>query len=199
MEPRTIAHQRGEPAGSLEIKTGGVAVEPQESTTLRCLTIEQPWAWAIFHGRTIETRAQLRTTYRGPVAIHASARWSDRGGLSDLINGAWKKATTHCTTAEYGHTSRLWTARGEIVGLADLVDVHEEACGGCCRPWSEAGDVERSGGKRRTHLVLENPRALAQPIWCKGAPGLWVPPADIAQRINAFDSSSAMGPNRLSA
>lgn len=152
---------------------------------MRCLTIQPPWAWAIFYGKTIENRAQL-WSYRGPLAIHAGARWSARGGASDLVHRAWKNATTDCSVAEYGHTSQLWTARGEILGLVDLVDVHPDAH--CCRPWGESVYVEHGGRERRhiTHLVLENPRPLDEPIPCRGALGLWSPPPDVEQRLEAL-------------
>lgn len=180
------AHQRPPgPQASANATTGGFA--PQEPTTLRCLMIPQPWAWATFHGRTVEARAHLRTTYRGTLAIHASPRWSNEGGSSAQIDAAWKKATTHCTPAEYGRTSRLWTARGEIIGLVELVDIHPETddCG--CQTWGQSARDIHDGRRRRrmTHLVLENPRARHEPIWCKGTSGLWVPPADIADRIEA--------------
>lgn len=180
-------HQHGGPETSFDATTRGFASAPQEPTTLRCLTIQQPWAWAMFHGRTVEARAQLRTTYRGTLAIHASPRWSDEGGGSAQFDAAWKKATTHGTSAECGRTSRLLTARGEIIGLVDLVDVHPEAddCG--CQTWGQSARDTHDGRRRRrlTHLVLENPRALKEPIWCKGTAGLWVPPADVAELLEA--------------
>ncbi len=184
----TNRQQVGPPA-SVDATTGGSASAEQEPTALRCLTIQQPWAWATFHGRTVEVRAQLRTTYRGTLAIHASPRWSDEGGGSAQFDAAWKKVTTHCTPAEYGRTSRLLTARGEIIGLVDLVDVHPEAddCG--CQTWGQSARDTHDGRRRRrtTHLVLENPRALKEPIWCKGTSGLWVPPADVAELLEARD------------
>lgn len=167
----------------------------QNAMTLPCLTIQQPWAWAMFHGRTVENRTQFQSTYRGRLAIHASTRWSDRGGHCRHVNHAWKTATTHCTAAEYSRTSRLWTARGEIIGLVDLVDVHTDVDGGCCRPWGDSTIAAHGDGPRRrrtTHLVLVNPRALPEPIRCKGAAGLWEPPVDVTERLNAFDVDPAV-------
>lgn len=48
---------------------------------MKALTVQQPWAWAIFNGKTIENRTQA-WTYRGPLAIHAGNRESERG-MSD--------------------------------------------------------------------------------------------------------------------
>ncbi|SLH41428.1 Uncharacterised protein [Mycobacteroides abscessus subsp. massiliense] len=44
---------------------------------MKALTIQQPWAWAIFNGKNIENRAQL-WGYRGKIAVHAGARLSER-------------------------------------------------------------------------------------------------------------------------
>ena len=39
---------------------------------MKCLSILQPWAWAIIHGgKDVENRT-WRTAYRGPLLIHAS-------------------------------------------------------------------------------------------------------------------------------
>jgi len=37
---------------------------------IKALSIRQPWAWAIFHGKDVENR-QWWTSIRGPIAIHA--------------------------------------------------------------------------------------------------------------------------------
>ncbi|BBX30488.1 hypothetical protein [Mycolicibacterium alvei] len=161
-----------------------------DATALRCITIQQPWAWAIFHGKTVVNRTQ-QWSYRGPIGIHAGNRWSDRGGACELVDQAWNDATTGCTTAEYSHTSRIWTARGEIIGVADLVDVHPEI-GNCCQPWGESAQVAHGGRRRRriTHLVLENARSLPEPIPCRGALGLWIPPADIIERLRVATTTN---------
>ncbi|MBB3041198.1 hypothetical protein [Nocardioides soli] len=52
---------------------------------MKALTVQQPWAWAIVHGgKDVENRTQA-WSYRGLLAIHAGARWSDRGGRSGLV------------------------------------------------------------------------------------------------------------------
>jgi hypothetical protein len=52
----------------------------------------------------------------------------------------------------------------------------------------ESAYVEHGGRERRriTHLVLENPRSLVEPIPCKGALGLWTPPADVVSALKAL-------------
>ncbi|OCB56154.1 hypothetical protein A5722_14760 [Mycobacterium vulneris] len=143
---------------------------------MKALTVQQPWAWAIFHGKLIENRTQL-WSYRGPLAIHAGARWSDRGAESPLVADAWRQA---------GGPLFEDMHMGAILGVVDLVDCHPDA--GCCQPWGESAYVEHGGRERRriTHLVLENPRPLPEPIPCKGALGLWTPPADIVAALKAI-------------
>lgn len=44
---------------------------------MKALTVRQPWAWAIARGhKPIENRSWA-PTYRGPLAIHAAAKWDD--------------------------------------------------------------------------------------------------------------------------
>lgn len=159
-------------------------------TPIRCLTVQQPWAWAIIHGgKTIENRTQL-WSYRGPLAIHAGTRWSDRGANSPLIRDALHKigGYTGATIPEWLFTAAAaqripGVAMGAIIGLVDLVDCHTDA--GCHRPWGESAYTEHGGRERRsiTHLILENPRPLPEPIPCRGALGLWTPPPDIATQL----------------
>lgn len=75
---------------------------------IRVLTVQQPWAWAIIHGgKTVENRTQA-WTYRGPLAIHAGARWSDRGAQLVAHPGRDDEAMVF----------------GALIGVVDLVDVH---------------------------------------------------------------------------
>jgi hypothetical protein len=158
---------------------------------VKALTVKQPWAWAIFNGKNIENRTQL-WSYRGPLAIHAGMRWSERGLYSPLVldafGGSPLDSRDRFTTLQ--SDMKRGMCIGAILGTVELVEVHHDA--GCCQPWGEHGEVEtaRSRTNRErygtsdtahrtiTHLVLENPRPLAEPIPCKGALGLWAPPAD---------------------
>lgn len=153
---------------------------------MKALTVQQPWAWAIFNGKNIENRTQA-WKYRGPLAIHAGNRWSDRGQWSLRVQRAFHKVAPEYRMREFylahlnGHLPG--GAIGAIIGVVDLVDVHPDA--GCCAPWGEESYVEHGGRQRRNivHLVLEQPRLLPEPIPCRGALGLWNLPADIAERL----------------
>lgn len=159
---------------------------------MKALTVQQPWAWAIVHGgKDVENRTQA-WTYRGPLAIHAGARLSERGCMvvPDLLD-----ATRPDLLATYAGQHLEY---GAVIGVVDLVDVHiaepeietdsgsgiwSAAC--CNSPWAEQAYDERGGRTRRdvVHLVLENPRPTDRPIPCRGRLGLWTPPPDVLDEL----------------
>jgi hypothetical protein len=157
---------------------------------VKALTVQQPWAWAIVHGgKNIENRTQL-WKYRGPLAIHAGQRWSERGSRDPNVCAA---AIRVFPTPEPRHNEdviRNWEENvrpavktmGAIIGVVDLADAHPAA--GCCAPWGEDSYTEHGGGKRVdvVHLVLENVRPI-DPIPCAGRLGLWTPTADIIEQL----------------
>jgi hypothetical protein len=50
---------------------------------MKALTVRQPWAWLLFHGKPVENR-DWYTTYRGPLAIHA-AKTMTRAEYEDAV------------------------------------------------------------------------------------------------------------------
>lgn len=140
---------------------------------MRILTVRRRWAEAIiFAGKDVENRVRnIAGGYRGPVAIHCAthidtlAEWEE---FREDHPEAHRKL--HQITRE-GRPSSI----GKIIGVVDLVDVHDgrseslHSSGGeliatqPCSVWAQA-DVH--------HLVLANPRPLAEPIPYKGALGL---------------------------
>jgi hypothetical protein len=126
--------------------------------------VRQPWAWAIIHGgKDVENRVRnLAGDYRGPIAIHAGLAPYEKGTMagarrSELFGG--EDATT--------------LVFGAIIGVVDLVDVHEgpDRTGCWCRPGSALSCSPWAEGDA-VHLVLANPRPLATPIPYKGGLGL---------------------------
>jgi hypothetical protein len=83
---------------------------------IKCLSIRQPYTWAIMAGvKPVENR-KWSTNYRGPLAIHAGAAWYDgvESGYEDIEN--W--------SAHYGVPfDGKSVPMGGIVGIVDLVDV----------------------------------------------------------------------------
>jgi hypothetical protein len=156
---------------------------------MKALTVQQPWAWAVVHGgKDVENRTQA-WSYRGPLAIHAGMRLSQRGVESPLIEQATSDASY------FGDDPAPYVARGAFIGVVDLVDVHlsitcVDADGAMCSAWAESWYLEHDGAGghvRRdvVHLVLENPRALPEPLPCKGRLGLWTPPAEVLDQLQA--------------
>lgn len=147
-----------------------VAVPPQtgDLPTL-ALSVRQPWAWAIFHGKDIENRDWRKPNpglaFRGRVAIHAST------GMTQLEyeNAADFMLHTCGVTAPPPHQ----LVRGAIIGSVDVADVMRRPSNPCIAtsPWF-VGPVG---------LVLRDPRSC-QPIAAKGALGFfaWQPGGEFA-------------------
>jgi hypothetical protein len=147
---------------------------------VKALTVQQPWAWAIIHGgKDVENRTQA-WSYRGPLAIHAGTRWSERGAWSPLMQAALAKPQDTGSLLAY-------LERGAFIGVVDLVAVHVAGTGCCDSDWGEQQYDEHGGRTRRdiVHLVLERPRPLPEPIPCRGSLGLWTPPADVLEQLQA--------------
>jgi hypothetical protein len=134
---------------------------------VRILTVRQPWAWAIIHGgKDVENRVRsIAGAYRGPVAIHASAKCPPREeftAAADVIGRLTGERPLIVPPEQLG----------SIVGLVDLTDSHsvldciEQQRDGdwlVCSAWAE---------RQGNHLVLANPRPLARPIPFRGGLGL---------------------------
>lgn len=158
---------------------------------MKALTVQQPWAWAIFNGKNIENRSQL-WSHRGPLAIHAGARPAGSAMHDPRILGA-------VAGSPIDSRCRYWSLQGDlephlvygaIIGVVDVVDCHLAA--GCCAPWGETEYVEFGGRRRQqvVHLVLENARRLAEPIACRGSLSLWKIPDEIAAQVDSEISST---------
>jgi len=154
---------------------------------LRCLTVRQPWAWAIIHGgKDVENRTRnIAGGYRGPVAIHAGLQVDheyDRHLIGQAVGRLAREHTAAGmgTVAQFGADVRThgnevaerYGNRGAILGVVDLVDMHhgddchEATYAVMCSPWAQFGVF---------HLALTNPRPLAHPIPARGRLGLWRP------------------------
>jgi len=128
---------------------------------MRILTVRQPWAWAIIHGgKDVENRVRnIAGGYRGPVAIHAGLAYDNQWNSYPLA----LKMNHHEGVHE---DPQPWRAHlGAILGVVDLVDVHDLDSAACYddTEWAEDGMY---------HLVLANPRPLTTPIPFRGALGL---------------------------
>lgn len=132
-------------------------------TTCKVLSVWGPWAQLFFIGKgakDVENRP-WSTTYRGPVAIHAS-----KGGhpprdvasiLADLSSGDRGRLIT---LAQRDMVSeRVESDRGHIIGVVQLVGAKRKSAS----PWWVEGEVA---------LEVADPRLLAEPIPYVGRQGL---------------------------
>lgn len=145
---------------------------------LRVITVRQPWAEAIAEAednpaaKLVENRSRgFPSQYRGLVAIHAGQAPSLTGARSplvrDLLGTGWSQRA----------------ARGAVIAVADLVDVHPSA--GCCRPWGEDTYPHGPSGEpvtQVTHLRLERVVSV-RPVEARGKLGLWRPDTDLLLEV----------------
>lgn len=138
----------------------------------RALTVRQPWAHLVAHGgKTIENR-RVRTTYRGPVAVHAG---------KTLAVAEWEWARRRYGARALPDQDDL--ARGAVIAVANLSGCHaygwpSQCHTAACEAWGEAGGDT-------WHWVLDDIRPLAVPIPARGQLGLWRPDADLTAAIEA--------------
>ncbi|MFD6699714.1 MULTISPECIES: hypothetical protein [unclassified Microbacterium] len=166
---------------------------------MRILTVRQPWAWAIVHGgKDVENRkTNIAGDYRGPVAILAA-----RADAENASEDVWKDHADFYRKyyRMRGIVGRTPTLRGHIIGVVDLVDVHPVAnphfhpiCYDLADPNGLLTAAARGDGacsrwahpEGRWHLVLENPRPLAEPIPYRGALGLRALDAEMVALVEA--------------
>ncbi len=124
----------------------------------RCLSIRQPWAWAVCLGaKTIENRS-WPTDYRGTLAIHASSSREDLQKSRDARRD-----------------DESLFAFGAVIGAADVID---------CRPLDR--ELEKNDWAEGPWCwSLANARFLPQPIPLRGRANLFALPADVAEQLRA--------------
>jgi hypothetical protein len=111
---------------------------------MKCLSIRNPWAWAIIHGdpaKDIENRS-WQTDYRGPLLIHAgksSAEFATGQSYDSLMPGLPDIADLHF---------------GAIIGLVNLVD---------CVPLEQVASSPWAEGP--WCWILANPRPMKPVQW----------------------------------
>lgn len=158
------------------------------------LTVRNPWAWAILHGKPVENRT-WEMKHRGPLWLHAGSRsrWDPAGADSDLVQEAWLKVTgipdvPHGTAKDIGlHRNTDLMAFGAVTALTEVTGCHhaancygprgrEPAAGSCwtCTPWSARGQF---------HIELTVRQVLPEPVPCRGMLGLWRLPDDVEEAV----------------
>jgi len=146
---------------------------------MRGLSLWQPWATLVACGaKQIETRS-WPTPYRGLVAIHAALAFppeAARACGNEDIAVALENAGIRCVS-QLPRGVILATAR-----LANCWQFGEATHWHVGYPECEFGDFTDG----RWGFVLEEVRALPEPIPCRGALGLWRVPAGVLAQLGAL-------------
>jgi len=127
---------------------------------MKALTISQPYASLIADGEKWVENRRWSTSYRGPLAIHAGkgTQYLDRGELAAYPTGcvvAVAQLAACVLLAGVQDRRRGWLCELGSAGFdADIFLAHEYTEG----PWC---------------WVLCDVRKLADPVYCRGAQGLW--------------------------
>lgn len=136
---------------------------------MKCLTLRQPMAGAVAHGKDVENRSVM-FQYRGLLAIHAGLGIGDGDAFADvdrLTGGRLPLLGAPGRNPE-------WTF-GAVIGVVDLVSAHRAGeCEGRCSPWARPMNA---------HHRLANWRPLTRPVSTPGRQGLWTPDPDLATAI----------------
>ena len=131
---------------------------------MKALTIKQPWVQAILReGKDIENRSWQRS-FRGWLAIHASAEPRKDAAFPSGIR------VPNLDTLDYS----------AICGLARVADIVTKSRS----KWF----IRPSDGSTNYGWVLADVKVLKKSIPCKGALGLWnVPPKALRKNVK-FDA-----------
>jgi hypothetical protein len=125
---------------------------------MNAISIREPWAWAILHaGKDVENR-DWPTRFRGTVAVHAT-----KGLTRDehLLASMQIEETSGLRPPAFP----MLKTRGFVVGLVDIIGCVDEHSS----PWFQG----------EYGFLLENPRPLVRPVYCRGALGFWNLPPEV--------------------
>ncbi len=122
---------------------------------MKAITVRQPWAWLLFHGKPIENR-DWPTRYIGPLAIHTSARIG-KYDLEDAV--AFVGRYISLDLAQKVYSLRYDLVCGAIIGVVRQIGCVTESAS----PWF--------CGKYGHQYI--DPVELQHHYWCKGKLGLW--------------------------
>jgi len=137
------------------------AVAPAIPSSLRALTLWQPWAHAVAHfGKRIENRpwAPWTSIIGQTIAIHAAAKPADD-----------EEARVVAKLREMGFAIPGVLPRGAIIATVRVTG------------FVRASDSPWFFGPYG--WVLDDVRTLATPVPCRGMQGLWPVPDDVALRV----------------
>lgn len=124
----------------------------------KCLTVHQPWAWAIVHGHLQVVSRSRKTDHRGPLFIHAARERDLLSPTEQVLPGGPPMPTSH------------QLAYGALIGVAELVD--------CFLTSAAARGL--TGGRGPWSWLFTDARPLPAPIPCSGKSHIWGLPEELA-------------------
>lgn len=134
---------------------------------MKAITLTQPWATLVAIGaKRLETRS-WRTSYRGPLAIHAAKGFGSR---EEFVAMCRQPLFARALVAA-GFQTPASLPLGAVVATCQLVNVHRTE-----EIRDSLGEQERAFGgydDGRFAWELEEVRALPVPIAARGAQQLW--------------------------
>ena len=140
---------------------------------MKAISVRQPWAWALLHGKDVENRTRnILGGHRGLVALHAG---------NNLASG---DAFTRVDSLTGGRMPQLGlpgraaaTQVGGVIGVLDVIGVHPaSSCGGRCSQWADPTGVH-------IHHDILGARSLDRVVECPGKLGLFTLSDDVAARV----------------
>jgi hypothetical protein len=149
---------------------------------MRALSVRRPWAGLIMAGhKTVENRG-WRTSYRGPLIVHAGKAYDSHGYYTAIELGI---EVAGVDPATWDLVDAAAQPSGYL-GVVDLVDIHwafdcerheqrpdgSAHVAGYCSPWAAPGFC--------WHWELANPRPLLAPISGPGRLGLYASPTEVS-------------------
>ncbi len=126
----------------------------------KALSLTQPMAWAIFHGKDVENRT-WPTKFRGRVYIHASKKFDKEHFNFIALSGIEVLLDEPLPQGEFVH--------GAIIGEVDIIDCryrHGDMNDNLFSPWAVVGQYG---------FILANAVEYDNPIPCKGMLGFFKP------------------------
>lgn len=151
---------------------------------MKAISLWNPWAFLIAVGaKRYETRSWM-TPHRGPMAIHAGKRWTQR-----MARQCYEEPFfTILSSAGIRFPARLPSdplilgfATGAVLAVADLVSVTRAE-----NVLPQLGPQERAFGDfthGRYAWQYENVVRLPKPVLCTGRQGLFDLPAEVEDRV----------------
>jgi hypothetical protein len=129
---------------------------------MKALTVRQPWAWAIARGhKPIENRSWT-TSYRGPLAIHAAAKWDD--DPEDALRTVVARVRAQGGTLPKTLADDLpYSGTGRIVAVVQFGDICTAMFGCDCGAWIWPG---------ANHWQFADAQPIDGPV-VRGRLGLW--------------------------